>query len=467
MKMWRSLRLAVAIAGLSGGLLMETQTVLAQPNPAQIEQQIALEDGAMPLEGFAIATPEAILAEINRMRESPAAYAAWLETLRPYYEGAAFYFPGERGMRTVEGVAALDGAISALPLRPPMPPITLAPGLVLATQDHLNELLAHNRFTLSGLDGSTALNRAERHGTLEGGQLNELLHKGLSSAQAVVASLVIDDGNSRRSTQDALLNADITRLGVACGVGVDGKPLCVLDYATQYETRLDSAVAVPAATPAVAAAPNDSDVISAADSSSWSGNLSESQLVLLADELIAETNLLRSNPAAYAEKLIRLRPFYEDTLVRVPGYPVVEVTEGVAALNEAIAVLQNTPSLSSLTASSGMARGADDHAKDLGSKGLTGHYGSDGSDPFVRISRYGLWDHTPGNVAGENITYGQATIAEWHLIQLLVDDNVPNRGHREALLRPRYQRVGSACETHPDFRIVCVMTYASEYQEGR
>ena len=50
-------------------------------------------------------------------------------------------------------------------------------------------------------------------------------------------------------------------------------------------------------------------------------------------------------------------------------------------------------------------------------------------------------------------------------MQLLVDDDVRDRGHREAMLRPNYQLTGSACAPHAVFRIVCVITYASEYEE--
>ncbi|KPQ31549.1 MAG: Cysteine-rich secretory protein family [Phormidesmis priestleyi Ana] len=152
--------------------------------------------------------------------------------------------------------------------------------------------------------------------------------------------------------------------------------------------------------------------------------------------------------------------------MKVPGHPIVEVVEGVAALDEAISVLQSTRPLFPLLASNGMAQGANDHAADLGDKGLTGHYGSDGSDPFTRINRYGSWDLAVGDIAGENISYGHAPLAEWHIIQLLVDDNVPNRGHRQTLLNSKYQRIGSDCEAHREFRIVCVMTYASDYREG-
>lgn len=194
----------------------------------------------------------------------------------------------------------------------------------------------------------------------------------------------------------------------------------------------------------------------------WFGPVSSDQLDELSAEIVAETNVLRADPAAYAQRLIALRPYYEGNLVKVPGHPMVEVFEGVAALDEAIAVLQSTSALPPLSASVGMALGAADHSNDLGPKGATGHYGSDGSDPFTRINRYGEWQ----SAAGENISYGAATLAEWHVIQLLIDDGVANRGHREVLLGDQYGATGAACEAHAAYRIVCVMTYAGAYQEG-
>jgi|GEM_PF-2175217 len=411
-----------------------------------------------------VASAEAILAEINRLRTSPADYADWLESLRPYYEGTTLRLPGERGIRTVEGILALEGAISALSQRHPVPPLMLAQGLLHSTNTHLDELLAHNRFTLSGLDGSTSLSRAERYGSLEGGLLNEILSEGFGSAETIVAALVLDDGNRSRATQDALLSPAITSFGTACGVGVNGKPLCVMAYATQYASQAEPVAALPTNDSNAALSQNQGVI--AVDESTWFGSPTESQLSTLSSELIAETNLLRADPSAYAEKLIALRPYYEQNLVKVPGHPIVEVVEGVAALDEAISVLQSTRPLFPLLASNGMAQGANDHAADLGDKGLTGHYGSDGSDPFTRINRYGSWDLAVGDIAGENISYGHAPLAEWHIIQLLVDDNVPNRGHRQTLLNSKYQRIGSDCEAHREFRIVCVMTYASDYREG-
>lgn len=456
----------------------------------------------------AIATPEEIVAELNRVRETPAAYAEWLETLRPYYDQATFRMPGEMGIRTVEGVYALDHAIAILSQQPSLPPLTLEGGLVESTQHHLSELLNHNRFTLTGLDGSTPMTRAEQYGTLApGGKLTELLSQGFKSAEAIVASLVVDDGSFNRSTRSLLLNPDIATVGAGCGINRSEMPVCVFDYATAYNSEIpfiadieptppnrssatnaspshpsdpvllsstDISTALPISTPSPipSAQGANSDALSAdaidamTMNSVWSGELSKAQLDRLAEDLVDETNRLRENPSAYSEKLIQLRPYYHGTLVQLPGQPVVEVIEGIAALDEAIAVLQNTPPLPTLAPSEGMSLAAADHARDLGTSDATGHYGSDNSDPFARMNRYGKWDQ-PGNSAGENISYGPPILAEWHIIQLLVDDNFPSRGHRQTLLNPDYRDMGAACYAHPTYRIVCDMTYASDYQENR
>jgi uncharacterized protein YkwD len=184
------------------------------------------------------------------------------------------------------------------------------------------------------------------------------------------------------------------------------------------------------------------------------------QLSDVEQALIEETNQLRANPAAYAERLEQLRPYYDGNQIKLPNQNfILETVEGVSALEEAIAVLRDTEPLPLLDPVAGLTLGANDHAVDLSMNNLAGHQGSDGSDPFERISRYGTFH----DIAGENISYSPIHTAEWHVIQWLVDDGVPNRGHRETLLKPDYQLTGVACEVHDGFGNVCVMTYAGSY----
>ena len=100
-------------------------------------------------------------------------------------------------------------------------------------------------------------------------------------------------------------------------------------------------------------------------------------------------------------------------------------------------------------------KAAQRHAQDQGKTGETGHSGSDGSTPRSRIEAEGQWIIT----IGENISYG-GQLGCNVVVQLLMDDGVPNRGHRKNIFNPKFTLVGVACESHPVFRMVCVMDLA-------
>lgn len=509
----------------------------------------------------------AVIAEINRMRANPPAYAAWLEEVKAYYDGTTLAFPNEARVRTVEGVAAVDDAIAVLSQLDPLPPLEHSAGLNLAADDHVQDLMRIGALTLTGSDGSQPEDRVGRYGELSG-QAAELLNYGNQTAAGLVMQLVISDGNPNRTSRATLLRSDFTVMGVGCD-RMSQQMLCVLDYASDYadneglgnenlnaeastetaepietvSSKVDSVDSTTRAeTPRAATPTADQDslepVASAHDapaqelsnqdisnqasqnqqtavSSHLDANVSDpepSQLEqattdsnsdadfvdnaqTLSDSsaatpvapeanateiaaappsaspssfelseveraLIEETNLLRANPAAYAEKLERLLPHYDGMQLKLPNQSfILETEEGVSAVEEAIAVLQTTDALPLLEPVAGLSLGANDHAVDLRLNNLTGHYGSDNSDPFERISRYGTYH----DIAGENISYSPIHTAEWHVIQWLIDDGVSDRGHRETLLKPDYQVTGVACEPHASFGNVCVMTYAGEY----
>ncbi|MBF2036285.1 MAG: hypothetical protein IGR92_12620 [Leptolyngbyaceae cyanobacterium T60_A2020_046] len=421
----------------------------APTSPASLPFRPALGAPASVLLAQAVPiSTDAILAEMNRLRQNPAAYADWLERTRGYYNGAILSWPGEARLQTVEGTLGLEDAIAVLRRTPPLPPLRLSAGLSQAADDHAKDLIQTNRFSAQGSDGSTAEQRATRYGIFEG-RFQELVSQGLRDPAAIVASLVIDDGNINRNYRRALLDPDYQYLGVRC-LPQGNLSLCVTNFAMLY-TDAGQTVATPFGEPAVTG------------DNPFTQPLTPEVLATLATGIIAETNAVRTNPAGYAAKLEALRPYYQGNLVKIPGQPTVETVEGVAALDEAIAALKAAPPAPSLRIAQGLNRGAADHANDIGPRGVTGHYGRDGSVPLERAQRYGTVP--PGNLLGENVSFGPPTLAEWHVIQLIVDDDFPSRGHREAMLRPRYQWVGSACAPHAVFRIVCVVTYASAYEE--
>lgn len=175
-------------------------------------------------------------------------------------------------------------------------------------------------------------------------------------------------------------------------------------------------------------------------------------------EVIREMNLARQNPAAYARHLEKLRPYYSGELLRIPGQTPERTHEGVSALNEAVEFLKRARPLPSLKLSTGMSLAARDHARDQGRSGQTGHIGGDGSKPYERMERFGNWE----GLSGENIAYGDDS-ARMFVMKLIIDDGVPQRGHRENIFNHEFRVAGVSIGTHPIYRTMCVITYATGY----
>ncbi|OUD14344.1 hypothetical protein TPSD3_08485 [Thioflexithrix psekupsensis] len=235
------------------------------------------------------------------------------------------------------------------------------------------------------------------------------------------------------------------------------------------------------------------------------------ELLQLEWQIVEETNLARLYPQEYASKLAHLRGYVNGNRIKIPhieeislntlsqqfndvllqglpeqlrfyyqngidqlyqhaaqnphvhltiNLPGIEIKEGLAAVDEAIEFLQRQSPLPPLIYSIGLTRAAQDHVADQGAQGFVGHMGNDGSQISDRINRYGTWRKS----SGENIAYGYFT-AESNLIGLIIDDGVPDRGHRINIFNPHFNYIGVACGYHSYYRMMCVMDYAGEYYE--
>ncbi len=60
---------------------------------------------------------------------------------------------------------------------------------------------------------------------------------------------------------------------------------------------------------------------------------------------------------------------------------------------------------------------------------------------------------------GENISYGPDDGREV-VLQLIIDDGVPDRGHRANIFSPGFRLAGVVCGPHPKFRTICVIDFA-------
>lgn len=128
--------------------------------------------------------------------------------------------------------------------------------------------------------------------------------------------------------------------------------------------------------------------------------------------------------------------------------------EGKAAIVEAITALQSQNPLSILHPQKYLCQAASDHCNDQGSQSLVGHGGSDGSSPSSRVKRY----NPQCRGIGENIDYGSHSAQEI-VCSLIVDDGVPDRGHRKNIFNSSYLNVGVAYGSHSGYRQMCVIDF--------
>ena len=181
----------------------------------------------------------------------------------------------------------------------------------------------------------------------------------------------------------------------------------------------------------------------------------------LVQNVILELNKVRSNPRRYAEEYMEeLRADYKGKLFYVPGQEIpVRTDEGIRPLDECIRVLKKTDPRPLLQPSKGLAKAAGELMEDQQKHGGTGHISRKGANPQKRIEKYGTWDIC----SSEDIAYGSFE-ARQIVISLLIDDGVPNRGHRKNILNPCTHFAGVSKGSHPTYRAMCVIDYAGEYK---
>ncbi len=180
----------------------------------------------------------------------------------------------------------------------------------------------------------------------------------------------------------------------------------------------------------------------------------------LEKEILREINLARTQPAKYADVLEQMKSYYEGKLFKRPGEETVLTEEGSSAVEEAVRFLRKVKPLPPLVPSRGLSSAARDHVREQGPRGAIGHRSRDGSSIADRIKRYGRWQ----TAFGENISYGESharmIVAVW-----IIDDGVPERGHRDNLFNADFKTAGVSFGGHAAFKSMCVADFAASYQE--
>jgi uncharacterized protein YkwD len=175
---------------------------------------------------------EQVLAGINEVRTNPAAYAAKLRQYRSYFEDNVVLLPGsDVGLRTREGVAAVDEAIAFLARQAPLPALRNAPDLAEAAKVHAADQALNGGIGHTGADGSNAQARIKAH--KGSGFMAEALSYGAKDAAGVVRQLIVDDGAPSRPNRRLLFDGKRYRMaGVACGPHPVNRSVCVIDLST-------------------------------------------------------------------------------------------------------------------------------------------------------------------------------------------------------------------------------------------
>ncbi len=171
-------------------------------------------------------------------------------------------------------------------------------------------------------------------------------------------------------------------------------------------------------------------------------------------QVLAVLNAVRADPAGFAEQLRAFRGYFHGASYVLPGRQERNLTEeGVGAVDEAIAFLGRQRALHPMAPAGLLEAAAADHVSEQGAANSVGHGGEDGSSPGDRVRRRG-----GGEYVAEVIEYGASDPVD-AVRQLIVDDGVPDRGHRSILFDPSLRFAGVSCGAHPSYRSMCVIDF--------
>ena len=170
-------------------------------------------------------------------------------------------------------------------------------------------------------------------------------------------------------------------------------------------------------------------------------------------EVIAESNRIRTNPKAYIPILEGYLKNFDGNLLTLPDkHEILETEEGPRAYKEAIEFLKNQKPINVIEYDEEASKVALEYSKFL-SNSKEGQV-EDDNQIEQRVEKYLDYDYS----ISENIDFGGSTGVEV-IVNLLVDDGVKNRTHRENLFSDKYEYYGVGVFEHPDYDFCTVIDY--------
>ncbi|MBC7921024.1 MAG: CAP domain-containing protein [Ferruginibacter sp.] len=183
------------------------------------------------------------------------------------------------------------------------------------------------------------------------------------------------------------------------------------------------------------------DQLAAAHTAKGVAYLSEEE-----QRVIALTNLARTDGDRFARTY--LAAYLREKKLPLSGYVRSLVTD-----------LKKVKGLPMFQPNEKLGQSAAYHANETGKKGVTGHNSTDGTNFGERILRF--LKPADGYRLAENCYYGSNQAMDV-VIRLLIDEKVPDLGHRHNLLNPQLNLMGVAIRPHQSvYRHTCVQDFAT------
>ena len=215
-------------------IVQKFQTIISNFSESTSSEDVLLAKASVPTNLSAL--EQGIIAETNRARTNPVAYAAQIQKLRSSYQGKILKLPGGVNILTQEGVKPVDEAVRALKATKPVRALRPSKGMSLGAKDHVKDQGPKGATGHNSSDGSHPWDRVSRYGSWQT-IIGENIAYGPNTAQQVVMQLIIDDGVSDRGHRKNIFTPGYRVTGVACGSHKKYRIMCVIEYAGGYKEK--------------------------------------------------------------------------------------------------------------------------------------------------------------------------------------------------------------------------------------
>ena len=178
------------------------------------------------------------------------------------------------------------------------------------------------------------------------------------------------------------------------------------------------------------------------------------------EKIFAEINNLRKDPRSFIPILEQQKKYYKNTEYRNNKHKMyLQTKEGYSAVQDAIEFLKQTKPVDPLSREVSLNQSAKELVDHIGPEGIFTPKTKE-MEMSERVRRH---YKEKGGMA-ENVSFGWGD-GLGVVLQLLIDDGVPSRGHRRNIFKSNWKRVGIACGAHKSHNHCSVVIFVGEQEK--